>query len=258
MTTFVIVVCAVLGLAVGSFLNVVIARVPKRESVVHPPSHCPNCDAPIAPRDNIPLVSWLLLHGRCRHCAAPISVRYPLVEAGNAALFALVAWRYPESWLLLPFLVLTAALLALSIIDIDHFLLPNRIVFPLAGAMPVLLAVATFGDGTEWSVWGRSIAGGFAGFGAYFLLNLVYPRGMAFGDVKLAFPISLALAYLGWGELLVGHFAAFLLGSVIGIILMLARGKGRKDPVPFGPFMATGTMLVILWGPQFLSWYLNS
>jgi leader peptidase (prepilin peptidase)/N-methyltransferase len=256
MTTFVTVVCAVLGLAVGSFLNVVIARVPAKQSIVRPPSHCPNCNAPIRPRDNIPVISWLILRGRCRSCAVPISIRYPLVEVLTAVLFAAIGWRYFDSWVLPAYLVFAAAAVALSMIDIEHFLLPNRIVYPLAIAMPVLLAVAVAGDGSPWSVFGRVVGGAFAGFGAYLVLHLVWPRGMAFGDVKFAFPMSATLAYLGWGEILLGHLLAFLLGSIIGIGAMVLRNKGRRDALPFGPFMASGALITMLWGSSFLHWYL--
>src|SRR5207249_7564151 len=174
----------VLGLAIGSFLNVVIWRVPRKESVVRPASHCPNCETPIGPRDNIPVLSWLLLRGRCRHCGNPIPVRYPLVEASCGVLFAAVALRFGTDWVLPAYLVLTAALLAISIIDLEHFIVPDRITAPLTVAALALLGLAAAVDG-QWSRFGRSLLGGLAFFAFLLLLNIINPRGMGMGDVKL-------------------------------------------------------------------------
>jgi len=252
-----VVVSGVLGLAIGSFLNVVIWRVPRKESVVHPASHCPSCEAPIAPLDNIPVLSWLLLRGRCRHCGNPIPVRYPLVEASCAVLFAAVALRFGTDWALPAYLVLTASLLAISIIDLEHFIVPDRITAPLTVSALALLGLAAVADGNGWR-YGRTLLGGLAFFVFLLVLNLLYPRGMGMGDVKLSFSLGLYLGWLGWGQVFLGGFLAFLLGAVVGVGLIATGVKGRKDFVPFGPFLALGTMLTILWGAPILRWYTGS
>src|SRR5205085_6746606 len=187
--------CGILGLLVGSFLNVVIWRVPRKLSVVQPPSHCPQCETPIRPRDNVPVLSWLLLRGKCRHCGNPIPVRYPLVEAGNGVLFAAVAARFGASWELPAYLVLTAALLAISLIDLEHFIVPDRITAPLTISALALFGLAAIAEGNGGWHYGRTLLGGVAYFAFLLLLNLLYPRGMGMGDVKLSFSLGL---YLGW------------------------------------------------------------
>ena len=250
----VVVFSAVLGLAIGSFLNVVIWRVPRKESVVRPPSHCPQCETPISPRDNVPVLSWLFLSGKCRHCKNPIPVRYPLVEAGCAVLFLAVAARFGASWDLPAYLVLTAALLAISIIDLEHFIVPDRITAPLTVSALALLGVAALAEGNGWR-FGRTLLGGVAYFAFLLLLNILYPKGMGMGDVKLAFSLGLYLGWLGWGQVFLGGFLAFLLGAVVGVTLIATKIKSRKDVVPFGPFLALGAMLTILWGDPILRWY---
>src|ERR1051325_10662775 len=163
-----VLICGLLGLAIGSFLNVVIWRVPRKLSVVRPPSHCPQCETPIRPSDNIPVVSWLVLSGKCRQCGNPIPVRYPLVEAGCGVLFAVVAVRFGASWALPAYLILAAALLAISLIDLEHFIVPDRITAPLTVAALVLLGLAAVADGNGWR-YGRTLLGGLAFF-AFLLL----------------------------------------------------------------------------------------
>lgn len=250
----VVVFSAVLGLAIGSFLNVVIWRVPRKESVVRPPSHCPQCETPISPSDNVPVLSWLFLSGKCRHCKNPIPVRYPLVEAGCGVLFLAVAARFGASWELPAYLVLTAALLAISIIDLEHFIVPDRITAPLTVSALALLGVAAVAEGNGWR-FGRTLLGGVAYFAFLLLLNILYPKGMGMGDVKLAFSLGLYLGWLGWGQVFLGGFLAFLLGAVVGVTLIATKIKSRKDVVPFGPFLALGAMLTILWGDPILRWY---
>jgi leader peptidase (prepilin peptidase)/N-methyltransferase len=249
-----VVSCGLLGLLIGSFLNVVIWRVPRKLSVVRPPSHCPNCETPIGPLDNIPVFAWLVLRGKCRHCQNPISVRYPLVEAGCGVLFAAVAARFGWSWELPAYLVLAAALLAISMIDLEHFIVPDRITAPLTVTALALLAVAATADGDGWR-FARTFLAGLAFFGFFLVLNLLYPRGMGMGDVKLAFSLGLYLGWLGWGQVFLGGFLAFLLGALIGVALIATGVKGRKDAVPFGPFMAAGALITILWGTPILNWY---
>jgi leader peptidase (prepilin peptidase)/N-methyltransferase len=253
-TAFVAVVCGVLGLAVGSFLNVVIHRVPEKQSVVRPRSRCPQCGTELANRDNIPVVSWLLLRGRCRTCGAPISARYPLVEVGTAVLFAAAGVRFGASWELPAYLLLFASLLAISAIDLERYIIPNRIVYPtLFAAVPLLVAAALLeGDGFRI----RDAAIGAAGaWVALLVVHLIQPRGMGFGDVRLAAVLGL---YLGWIDLtlvLLGLMLGFLLGAVVGLGLVVTRVRGRKDAVPFGPFLAAGAVLAILFSRQLLDLY---
>jgi leader peptidase (prepilin peptidase)/N-methyltransferase len=252
-----VLLCGLLGLAIGSFLNVVIWRVPRKVSVVRPPSHCPQCETPIRPLDNIPVLSWLVLQGKCRHCGNPIPVRYPLVEASCGVLFAGVAARFGSAWELPAYLVLAAALLAISMIDLEHFIVPDRITAPLTVSALGLLGLAAIADGNGWR-YGRTLLGGLAFFAFLLVLNILYPKGMGMGDVKLAFSLGLYLGWLGWGQVFLGGFLAFLLGAVVGVGLIATKIKTRKDVVPFGPFLALGAMLTILWGDPILRWYTGS
>lgn len=242
------------GLTIGSFLNVVIWRVPRGESVVSPPSHCPSCDARIRGRDNIPVLSWLLLRGRCRDCAAPISARYPGVELLTGVLFLVMTLAIGLTWELPAYLYLTAVCVALAFIDLDTKRLPNVLTLPSYPIMAGLLLIPAIVDG-RWGDYGRALLGALALFAFYFVLALVYPAGMGMGDVKLSGVLGMGLAWLGWGELLVGAFLAFLLGAVVGLGLMLFRRAGRRSAIPFGPFMVGGALLGILVGPEIAAWY---
>ena len=244
------------GLAIGSFLNVVIWRVPRGESVVSPPSHCPSCDAEIRTRDNIPVLSWLLLRGRCRDCGAPISARYPGVEALTGVLFLLMALVLGMSWELPAYLYLTAVGVALAFIDLDTKRLPNALTLPSYLAMAGLLLLPAILD-DRWGDYGRAMLGAGVLFGFYLLLALVYPAGMGMGDVKLAGVLGMALAWFSWGTLVVGGFLGFLLGAVVGIALMAIGRAGRRSALPFGPFMLAGTLLGILAGPAIADWYVG-
>ena len=257
METYFACLLAIAGLLVGSFLNVVIARVPEGESVVTPRSRCPQCGVEISARDNIPVISWLLLRARCRHCGKPISARYPIVEAGHAALWLVMLWHFGWSWELPAFLYLASVGLALAVIDIDTKRLPNALTLPSYVVLGALLLLPALLDG-DWSAYLRAWLAALALFGFYFLLAVVYPSGMGFGDVKLAGVLGLALGWLGWGELVVGGFLGFLLGALIGGGLMLARKAGRKSKIPFGPFMLLGALLAIVWGGQLWDTYLDT
>ena len=250
-------IAGLLGLLVGSFLNVVVWRLPRGESLAHPGSHCPACGHPIRPYDNIPVVSWLFLRGRCSGCGSRISVRYPLVELGTGILFGLTAWWTGLSWTLPAFLYLAAIAVALSMIDLDVHRLPDAIVLPSYGVALVLLGLAAALDGT-WDQLLRGVLAGLALFAFYFVLVLVYPSGMGFGDVKLAGVLGLYLGWVSWGAVVLGTFAAFLIGAVVGIVVMVAGKGGRKTKIPFGPFMFVGAGLALVLAQPVVDWYVGT
>jgi leader peptidase (prepilin peptidase) / N-methyltransferase len=241
-----IVAAAVIGAILGSFLNVVIHRLPRGESLVSPGSRCPECETPIAPYDNVPVLSWLILRGRCRHCGARISPRYPAVELLTAASFAAVVGvrGFDEGLILeLPFV---ACLIALAGIDLDHKLLPNKIVYPMAAYGLVAAILVETDDIVEHLI---------AGAGAFvFLLIalLAYPRGMGMGDVKLAGAMGL---YLGL-SIVPAMLAAFLSGTIVGLVIIAREGAAaRKKAVPFGVFLALGGLVGVLAGPELIELY---
>lgn len=255
MTWLVAVLAAVLGLGIGSFLNVVVWRVPRGESVVRPPSHCPGCQCRVRPRDNVPVVSWLALRGRCRDCRAPISLRYPLLEAGTAALFGLVALRLGPAAALPAFLYLTAVGIALTAIDLDTHRLPNALTLPSYAVGLALLGAAAVVD-HDFARLLRAVEGMAVLYAVYFAIVWVTAgRAMGFGDVKLAGVLGLYLGWLGWPELFVGVFAAHLLGGAVAVGLLLAKRVGRRSRVPFGPFLVAGALLSVLSGaPLAAAW----
>jgi leader peptidase (prepilin peptidase)/N-methyltransferase len=241
------------GLAVGSFLNVVIHRVPRDESLVRPGSHCPHCAARVRARHNVPVLSWFALRGRCADCRAPISVRYPLVEAGTAALFVAVAARFGFSAELPAYLYLAAVAVALAAIDLDVQRLPRRIVQPSYGiAVLLLLPAAVAGPG--WGAAVRGLAAAALLFALYWILWKV-PKGMGRGDVMLAPLLGLYLGWLGWSSVAVGAFAGFLLGGLVGTALLVSRMATRRSRIPFGPYMLTGTFLAVFAAAPIASWY---
>jgi leader peptidase (prepilin peptidase)/N-methyltransferase len=231
---------------VGSFLNVVIHRLPRGESLVHPRSRCPSCQTQIAGYDNIPIVSWLVLRGRCRHCGAAISPRYPAVELITAVTFAAVILVRGFDDDLIVELPFVAALIALAGIDADHKLLPNKIVYPLAVWGVVAVLIAERDDFVEHLV---------AGAGAFLFLLLAvlaYPRGMGMGDVKLGGAMGVYLGVSVIPALLI----AFLSGSVVGAVIIAREGAAaRKKAVPFGVFLALGGIVGVLVGPELVDFY---
>ncbi|HEV8372398.1 MAG TPA: prepilin peptidase [Actinomycetota bacterium] len=246
-----------LGLLAGSFAGVVIYRVPRRESLVRPGSRCPACAAPIRWRDNVPVIGWLLLGGRCRRCRARIPVRYPAVEAAMGLLWFLVTLRLVGEglgWAVPAYLALAFVCLVLAVIDATTRLLPNRITYPAFPLVAVLLLAASLGLG-DLGRFGRGLLAA-AAVGAFFLLlALISPRGMGLGDVKLAPTLGLALGWLSWGTVAVGVFAAFLLGGLAGLAAMLVLGLSRKSLLPFGPWLVTGALLGVLAGGEVVGWY---
>ncbi len=245
--TFLVSVCTVFGLVVGSFLNVVIHRVPRQQSIAFPASHCPHCKTPIRWYDNVPVLGYLALGGRCRACKEGISLEYPLVELTCGLLFGLIAWRVGWGGELPVYLALAAALLVLAMIDLHHRILPDRITLP--GVVLGLLASATLLPSGGLN----GLIGMLAGGGMFYLIALLSRGGMGGGDIKL---IAMIGAFLGWQAVLLTTFLAATVGGLVGGILMLAFGKGRKYAVPFGPFLSLAAIVCLLWGNDLIDWYL--
>jgi leader peptidase (prepilin peptidase)/N-methyltransferase len=234
------------GAAIGSFVNVLAYRLPRRESLVKPRSRCPQCERQIAAYDNIPVISWLLLRGRCRHCGTAISVRYPIVEALTALLFVLVGLEVGLEATLLPALAFTITLVAAAETDLEHRIIPNRLMAVSAVAAVVLWAIADPGRLPE------NLIAGVAAGGLMLLVAVAYPAGMGMGDVKLAGVMGL---YLG-ASVAPALFCGFAAGALVGIGIVAVRGpSARKQGVPFGPFLAFGGVIGLLWGPDLIEWY---
>jgi len=270
MIPLIAVLAGAIGLAIGSFLNVVAYRVPAGLSVTWPASACPGCGHAIRGRDNLPVVSWLLLAGRCRDCRAPISARYPIVEALTSLAFVIVAVYFGSAITnassaseavgatleLIAFAYLAAISIALSAIDLDVRRLPNAIVLPSYLVATALVVPAALLSGRPDALVSAAV-GGAASLVFYGILWLVAPGGMGFGDVKLAGVLGIYLGYLGWAQLLVGVGAAFTLGGVFGLALIVIRRAGRKSAVPFGPWMFAGAWIGIMAGEQLALGYLD-
>lgn len=240
-----IALASVFGLCVGSFLNVVAWRVPRGQSVAHPGSACPTCGAAIAGHDNIPVVSWFVLRGKCRDCRDSISWHYPAIEAGCAALWALVAWRVEPTGAVPAFCIGTAALLVLSIIDLDVLRVPDIVLFPSLTFVTVALIVDAAID-DRWGALERAGLGAAIGFGALLIIHVLVPRGMGFGDVKLAALCGLLCGWVGWWTLVVGLYGAFVLGALTGVALIATKRHARGTHLPFAPFLAAAAVLAIL------------
>lgn len=251
------VLTAVVGLAIGSFLNVVIWRVPRGESIVRPGSRCPSCGSTLLARDNVPVLGYLLLRGRCRACSRAVSRRYPVVELLTAALFVAVTAKVGPQWELPAFLYLVAVGVALAAIDIDVHRLPDVIVLPSYLVGLALLGLAALGDG-EPRVLLRALAGMAALYTVYFVLRLAHPRGMGRGDLKLSGVLGLYLGWVGWGALAVGAFLGFFLGGVVGVGLIVAGRANGKSALPFGPFMLVGALLAILCAEPLVGLYVRT
>jgi leader peptidase (prepilin peptidase) / N-methyltransferase len=239
-----------LGLLLGSFLNVVAYRLPRGESLATPASHCPGCDTPIKPYDNVPVISWLLLRGRCRSCGESIAWRYPLVELATALLMAVtvvVIGPNEDVWLGLAFVLL---LVPVTVIDIDFRIIPNKLMLGGSVAALAILAITRPEDIPEHLIAGAA-AGGFL-----LVAAVAYPAGMGMGDVKLAFVMGLFLGR----DVGVAMLAGLVAGSVVGVAIMARKGAqaGRKTAIPFGPFLAFGGIVGLLAGEPVVDWYLRT
>lgn len=246
--TVAVVVSGIAGLLLGSFFNVVAYRLPRGMSVMSPRrSICPSCDAPIAARDNVPVISWLILRGRCRSCGEPISPVYPAVELATGGLFAAIVAHRGVDVSAIPDLVLASTLVIVTATDLSHHTIPNRVTLPaVIIAVPAQLAARP----DEWAQW---LGAGAGAFTFMLIAALAYPAGMGMGDVKLAGVMGLYLGTAVIPALLIG----FLLGTVVGIGVMIKLGieRGRKAGVPFAPFMAAGGAIALFAGDPIVEWY---
>jgi leader peptidase (prepilin peptidase)/N-methyltransferase len=265
-----VVLATVVGMAIGSFLNVVAYRVPAGLSVVSPASACPGCGHEIRGRDNVPVASWLLLRGRCRDCRMPISARYPLLELATGVAFLAVAAAFApaisdavgasalvaEVLTLVAFLYLAAISILLTAIDLDVRRLPNSIVLPsyLVGGIPLTAAALLGGRPEVLLVAGIGLVASVLFYG---VLWFAKPGGMGFGDVKAAGVLGMYLGFLGWPQLAVGVAAAFLLGGLFGLALLATRRAGRGTSIPFGPWMFLGAWIGIVVGEPLADGYLR-
>jgi leader peptidase (prepilin peptidase) / N-methyltransferase len=245
---FGIAVVVLLGLVAGSFLNVVIARLPERMSLIRPRSRCPRCLTPIGWADNLPVLSYIVLGGRCRHCRQAIAWRYPAVELATAALFLAAYQRMGLRADLPAALLLIAGLIVITGIDLDHQIIPDVLTLP---GIAVGLAASLLHPRITWL---EAVLGILVGGGLFFLIILASRGGMGGGDMKLGAMLG---AFLGWKLALLGAVVAMLAGGVVAVALLLAGRKGRKDAVPFGPFLALGGAVSLLWGEDLLAWYLG-
>jgi len=250
------VIIAVLGALVGSFLNVCIYRIPRNLSIISPSSRCPSCNMPIRPYDNIPVFSYVLLGGKCRVCKAAISVRYPFVELLNAVFYLLVLYRFGFAWHTALYGILCSALIVITFVDLDFQIIPDVITLPgivvgiVAGSLLMpdpFMRHALLG-------FTSSALGLLAGGGLFYAIAVVSKGGMGGGDIKL---MAMVGALMGWKAVLLTIFLGSLTGAFFGIILMATQGKGRKTKIPFGPFLALGTLITLFFGQEIFSWYFS-
>lgn len=246
-----VLIVAVFGAAIGSFLNVCIYRLPRRQSLAHPPSACPSCGRRLAWFENVPVVGYLALGGRCRTCRAPIGVRYPIVEALTAAMFAAAWWFYGPSLLFVARAILGSALIVLFAIDLEHQLLPNVITLPL---IVVGFAFSLFTEpGWRASLAGIAVGGGSLLAMFYLWLWLRKQEALGMGDPKM---LAMIGAFLGWQLTLLTLVFATFTGSIVGVGLIATRRAGMQSLVPFGCFLALGAVFAATVGPRVLDWYL--
>ncbi|MCL5023818.1 MAG: prepilin peptidase [Nitrospirae bacterium] len=244
------------GSVIGSFLNVCIYRLPRNLSLVLPSSRCPSCGVPIKPYDNIPIVSYLVLGGRCRNCKARISFRYPFVEALNALLYVLVLWRFGLGWHTPALFAFCSAMIVITFIDLDFQIIPDSITLPgvAIGLAAGSLVLPDPFDGTAALGFSQALFGLLSGGLLFYLIAVLSRGGMGGGDIKM---MAMVGAFLGWKAILLTTFAGSLLGSVIGVFLMIFKGKGRKTKIPFGPFLAAGAVVSLFFGQEIAALYLH-
>ena len=245
-----------MGSVVGSFLNVCIYRIPRGLSIIWPSSRCPLCKIPIRPHDNIPIISFLVLGGRCRNCGERIPFRYPAVEMMNALLYVAAVWRYGVGWHT-PFLFLfCSVMIVIAFIDLDHQIIPDVITLP---GIPFGLIAGSFLFPDPFARTGptgfvNGLIGLFSGGGLFYAIAVLSRGGMGGGDIKM---MAMVGAFSGWKSIFLTTFAGSLLGSIAGIFLMVFKGKGRKTRVPFGPFLALGALITLFCGREILDLYLR-
>ncbi|HEV3400422.1 MAG TPA: A24 family peptidase [Acidimicrobiales bacterium] len=257
MTFLGVVACALLGVGVGTYVNLLIDLVPQKRRVTPLRAACRACiDTTDRPRRRT-LVPWLLRAGRCPSCSEAVSSRYAVVEVATVALFAAAAVRFGVDAALPAYLVFLASLLAISVIDLEHKIIPNRIVYPTIVVCIPLLALAALVDGDGERLV-HALIGGAAAFTFLFVVNLVYPAGMGFGDVRLSFVLGLMLGWLSLGHVVAGMFLGFVLGAVVGLGLVVVTGRSRKDALPFGPFLAAGAVVAVFVGRPLIDWWLGT
>jgi leader peptidase (prepilin peptidase)/N-methyltransferase len=241
-------VAGVIGLVIGSFVGVVVDRVPRGDSIVSPPSHCVACSAPIRSYDNIPVVSYVLLRGRCRACGAHIPPRDALLEIGTAVLFVLLGWRLVSVWELPAYCLLAASFVAISAIDVEHMRIPSPIVYATAAIGAPLLVIASAGT-HRWTALLSALIGGAVAFAAFFALFFAVPKGIGFGDVRLAGLCGGFLGWFGYRYVVVGFLVGFIVAGLPAAALLALRKVQRRTQIPFGPFLAAGAIITVLVGP---------
>jgi len=242
-----------LGAVIGSFLNVCIYRIPAGVSIVSPASRCPNCGAEIRWYQNVPILSWLGLGGRCARCKVSISIRYPLVETLTGLLFIVVLYRFGLSSATPVYFLFASALVVITFIDLDHQIIPDVI------SLPGIIVGFLCSFAVPWLSWSDSLLGILLGGGSLWLVAVVYElltkkEGMGGGDIKL---LAMLGAFLGWKAILPIIFISSLVGSLVGVPLILVKKADSKLAIPFGPFLALGALIYLFWGPQLISWYLS-
>jgi len=250
-----IIIFAILGLAVGSFLNVCIDRLPQNKSIAFPPSHCEACQHKLAAKDLIPVFSYLRLRGRCRYCQASLPRRLFWVELATGVVFALLAWHYGLSPALGIMAFYACLFIVVSVIDLDHGLILNKVVYPSL-VVALLLALLPRPWLTQWIVTGIANAaiGGAIGFALFLLIAIISRGGMGWGDVKLAALIGLAT---GFPLVFLAIIMAAILGGIVAVAMVIAKKRQRRQTIPFGPFLAVAAMITLLWGSNIMTWYVG-
>jgi len=243
-----------MGLAIGSFLNVVIYRIPRGESLMGR-SQCPGCSAQIIAIDNIPVFSWLVLGAKCRRCREPISIQYPVVELSTAILFSAVYWFFGLTFLTVILLIFAAVSISLFMIDMQTLRLPDVIVGPSTAIIAGSLAIYALVTGNTGALATAAIASIILGLAYFILWFITMGKGLGFGDVKLAPLLGFLMGYFGWGALVVGSATAWLLGAIIGVIAIALGKVKRGRPIPFGPFLLVGTWIGIFVGDRIFQSY---